>query len=284
MMSLRSAIPDKDIPQHLPPPSEIAPLVVQFTNNCVPLSCFSRTISCLMAIYDWKLSRADDGSPKCLAHNVVSLYRPQTPSQIVLVDTGHTFQVHVRPEEGLDQDDMAEICFEIKDTIFTAIKQVFDRLNLSGIEATLAFVCPCEGKPLAHPASSYRFNFKWRLSCPVYKESKQTSKHHLMWLETPPTNTKRPTLEQLYGLKVPEEVGTNYRKLGTFLLNDESGCKIDVLEHDCFRQAHDVTMKILQNWLAGKGGPPTWQTLVESLRRCELNTLADKIQQKYLPQ
>ena len=51
MMSLRSAIPHNDISKHLPPPSsEIAPLVVQFTNNCDPLSCFSRTISCLMAI------------------------------------------------------------------------------------------------------------------------------------------------------------------------------------------------------------------------------------------
>ena len=38
MMSLRSAIPYNDISKHLPPPSEIAPLVVQFTSNGVPLS------------------------------------------------------------------------------------------------------------------------------------------------------------------------------------------------------------------------------------------------------
>ena len=63
MMSLQSAIPDKDVPQHLPPSSEIAPLVVQITNNCVPLSCFSRTIFCLLPMYNWKLSRADNGSP-----------------------------------------------------------------------------------------------------------------------------------------------------------------------------------------------------------------------------
>ena len=74
MMSLRSAIPDKDIPQHLPPSSKIAPLLVQFTKNCVPLSCFSRTISCLLVMYNWKLSRADNGCPLCLAHNIVSFY------------------------------------------------------------------------------------------------------------------------------------------------------------------------------------------------------------------
>ena len=97
MMSLRPAIPTKDIPRHLPPPSKIPPLVVQFTHNCVPLSCFSRTISCLLAMYNWKLSRAKDGSPQCLAHNVVSLFNSQMPGRIVLVDTGHSFQVHVTP-------------------------------------------------------------------------------------------------------------------------------------------------------------------------------------------
>ena len=68
-----------------------------------------------------------------------------------------------------------------------------------------------------------------------------------------PTNTKKPTLEQLYELNAPEEVGTNNKKLGTFPLNDKTSCKVEVLEHDYFRQNHDVTMKILQNWLAGKG-------------------------------
>ncbi|CAI8022964.1 Ras-related protein Rab-8, partial [Geodia barretti] len=150
MMSLQQPIPDKDILRHLPPPSAIAPLVVQFTNNCVPLSCFSRTISCLLATYDWKLTRADDGSPQCLSHNVVSLYMPQTPGQIVLVDAGHSFQVHISPGKGLHRNDMAMICYQVKETVFAAIKQVFDCLNLAGIEATPAFFCPCKGKPLYH--------------------------------------------------------------------------------------------------------------------------------------
>ena len=90
MMSLRSAISDEELPQHITAPSEIAPLVVKFTKDCVPLSCFSSTISCLLAMYDWKLSRSEDGSPECLAHNAVSLYDPQLPVQIILIDTGHT--------------------------------------------------------------------------------------------------------------------------------------------------------------------------------------------------
>ena len=79
MMSLRPAIPDKDIPQCIPPPSEIAPLVVKFSKDCVPLSCFSSTISCLLSM---RLSRAgtDNDSPECLTHNVVSLFDPQLPA------------------------------------------------------------------------------------------------------------------------------------------------------------------------------------------------------------
>ena len=87
MMCLRQAIPDKDIPQYIPASSEIAPLVIQFTKNCVPLSCFGRTISCLLAMYDWKLSRADNGSPKHLASNFVtlfSLFDSQLPVEILL--------------------------------------------------------------------------------------------------------------------------------------------------------------------------------------------------------
>ena len=282
MMCLQKPIPNKDLPQHLPPPSEIAPLVVQFTKNCVPLSCFSRTISCLLAMYDWKLSRADDGSPQCLSHNVVSLYKPQTPGQIVLFDMGHSFQVHIKPSKGLDRNDMTKICFQVKETILTGIKQVFDRLNLSGIEATPAFICHCGVKPLSHSASPSLFNSKWLLSCSLTGESIGTaSEHHMMWLDTPATETEKPSLPKLLKLNVVEGVGTQFLSLGTFLLNDDTGCLMDAIEHDCLGQTHRITRKILQQWLAGKGQPPTWHVLCTTLRNCNLNVLADKIEQQY---
>ena len=58
--------------------------VMQFEYNVRGLAT-SCVISCLLAIYDWRLSRSEDGSPECLAHNVVSLYDPHLPVQIVLV-------------------------------------------------------------------------------------------------------------------------------------------------------------------------------------------------------
>ena len=281
MMSLRSAVPDKDVPRYLPPPSEIAPLVVQFTNKCVPLSCFSRTVSCLLAMYDWKLSRDDDGSLLCLAHNIVSLYKPLTPGQIVLMDTGHNIQVHIRPEKGLDGKDMATICYQVKETILSAIKKVFSLLSFTGIEATAAFFCPC--KPLLHSATPSLFNSKWLLSCSLTKQSVgPASDHHLLWLDAPATETEKPSLPKLLDLEVVEKIGTEYEKFGTFLLKDDIGVLVDAIERDCLGKTHRITRKILQEWLAGKGEPVTWACLVKTLHRCKLNALADEIQQQHL--
>ena len=283
MMSLRSAVPDKDVPRHLPPPSNIAPLVVQFTNKCVPLSCFSRTVSCLLAMYDWKLSRADDGSLLCLAHNIVSLYKPFTPGQIVLVDTGHNIHVHIRPGKGLDGKDMTTICYQVKETILSAIKKVFSLLSFTGIEATAAFLCPCKKKPLLHSATPSLFNSKWLLICSLTEQSEgPASNHHLLWFDAPATETEKPSLPKLLDLEVIENIGTDYEKFGTFLLKDDKGVLVDAIKHDCLGKTHGITKKILQEWLAGKGEPVTWACLVETLHRCKLNTLADEIQQQHL--
>ena len=55
---------------------------------------------------------------------------------------------------------------------------------------------------------------------------------HLMWLQTSPTESEKPTLLQLYDLNVLKEVGTHYRILGTFLLRDDTGCIVDAIEQD----------------------------------------------------
>ena len=283
MMSLRSAVPDKDIPRYLPSPSEIAPLVVQFTNNCVPLSCFSRTVSCLLAMYDWKLSRAHDGSPLCLAHNIVSLYKPLTPSQIVLVDTGHDIQVHIRPGKGLDGKDMATICYQVKETILAATKKVFSLLSLTRIEATTAFLCPCKNNPRLHSATLSLFNSKRLLSCSLTEQSVgPASDHYLLWHDAPATETEKPSLPKLLDLEVIEKIGTEYKKFGTFLLKDDTGVLVDAIDRDCLGKTHRITGKIFQEWLAGKGEPVTWACLVQTLHRCKLNALADEIQQQHL--
>ena len=282
MMCLQKPIPDKDLPQHLPPPSEIAPLVVQFTKNCVPLSCFSRTISCLLAMYDWKLSRGDNGSPQCLAHNVVSLYKPRTPGQIVLVDNGYSFQVYIRPGKGIDQNDMAKVCFQVKETLFTAIKQVFDILHLDGIEASPAFFCPCERECASHFASPDLFNSKWHLYCSINDECVgKASDHHLLWLDTPSPVTETPSLPKLLELNIHKDIGPNYKIFGTLLLRDKTGMVVEGIK-DCYRTPQNITLQILQEWLIGRGESITWQSLAQALRSSDLNVLADRVANKYI--
>jgi hypothetical protein len=208
---------------------------------------------------------------------------PQTPGQIVLVDAGHSFQVHISPGKGLHRNDMAMIiCYQVKETLFAAIKQVFDCLNLAGIEATPAFFCPCKGKPFYHSASPSLFNSRWLLSCSLNQQSAgEAGDHHLMWLDAPATETEKPSLPKLLELGVEEAIGTHYLSFGTFLLNDKTGSQIDVIEHDCLGKSHRIIRKILQEWLAGRGKPCTWETLTITLHDCKLNTLAKKIKQQY---
>ena len=94
---------------------------------------------------------------------------------------------------------------------------------------------------------------------------------------------EKPSLPKLLEFDIPERVGAGYRKLGTFLLNDETGSLVDAIENDCLGKSQRITLKILQDWLQGKGGElPTWQTLVQTLRRCKLTDLADQIQREVL--
>ena len=282
MMCLQKPILDKDLPQHLPPPSEIAPLVVQFTKNCVPLSCFSRTISCLLAMYDWKLSRGDKGSPQCLAHNVVSLYTPQTPGQVVLADMGHSLQVHIKTNGGIKPKSFPSICFHVKETISAAIKHVFELLNLAGIEASSAFICPCLGVPHSHTASAYLFQSQWLLRCSVTGNSAGAAENkHQVWLEAPVVEQGKPSLPKLLGLNVPLNVGVSFFQFGVLLLNDEYGALVEILEHDCNGKCECIVRKILVEWLKGRGRALSWKTLSDTLRECSLSSLADDIDSTY---
>ena len=282
MMSLRPVISDRDIPQFIPAPSKIAPLVVKFSKDCVPLSCFSSTISCLLSMYDWRLSRADNGSPECLAHNVVSLFNPATPGQIILVDVGHSFQIHINSDRDTNSTDFPEICFQVKETVFTAIKQVFDRLQLTGIEISLAFICPCPKEPLTHSASPFLFKKRWFLHCSISEKSVgAATEQHTMWLDTPVAEKEKPSLPKLLELDIPAKVGAYYREFGTLLLNDITGSLVHAIEIECSGTPHRITFKILQEWVIGKGQPVTWQALIQTLRHCNFTLLADQINQEY---
>ena len=202
-------------------------------------------------------------------------------SVVVLLDVGHSLQIHIRASQDTDPAHFPDICFQVRETVFGAVEQVFEMLHLSGIETSPAFICPCPRKPHAHSASVYQFKSKWILHCCVSeKDVGAAEKKHIMWLDTSVAEIMKPSLPKLLQFKVPQKVGTRYSDFGIFLLNDEDGSQIQVLENDCLGKCERIVRNILSDWLQGKGKPVTWKELIETLRDCDLNELADTIQEK----
>ena len=90
-----------------------------------------------------------------------------------------------------------------------------------------------------------------------------------------------PTLPQLLRLKIPQRVGANYSTFGILLLNDTVGSRVDSLEELSNKKPEKIVLRILQEWLEGRGVEPvTWETLIKTLRDCDLSALADEVHQK----
>ena len=78
-------------------------------------------------------------------------------------------------------------------------------------------------------------------------------------------------------INIVERIGTTYNKFGIFLLNDESGVKVESIAKEESKVV-DMSLKILSKWLQGEGiQPPTWSTLIQVLRQSNLAVLADEI-------
>ena len=75
------------------------------------------------------------------------------------------------------------------------------------------------------------------------------------------------------------EVAIKYVQFGTFLLEDKSGSRVQIMARKHHYDAEQINMEIIQEWLTGRGKQPvTWATLVEVLHDIELSTLASEIE------
>ena len=70
MMSLLAD--KKDIQDHLPSSSKVAPLVIHFSNGCVPNGCFGNVISCHILKYNRKVCQTEQNVlHTILSHSVI---------------------------------------------------------------------------------------------------------------------------------------------------------------------------------------------------------------------
>ena len=179
MMCLLPTIPDQ--PQHIPFSSNIEPLVVKFTDDCVPLGCYGSTVSCLLSTFKWKVNRKGDRTPECLSHNIVSLHDPEL-NKIVLVDSTRHITVYIDADDD-DCEFLPEICSQIRETVCNALKTVFEIMRLVEVEVSPAVLCPCKESSEPHSACLFKGKSKHFLRCSITDSRVgEAQEKHMMWL------------------------------------------------------------------------------------------------------
>ena len=81
-------------------------------------------------------------------------------------------------------------------------------------------------------------------------------------------------------ISIIEETAHAYRKIGTILLNDRRGVRVDTFEIDENWKSHKIMRGIYRQWIV-EDEYHSWTTLTECLRDCNLNTLAFIIEQHF---
>ena len=152
MMSLLADRCKDCIQECLPSPSMVAPLLIHFSSGCVPNGCFGSTTACLISTYNWEVCRTEEGSPECLAHNIVTLSDPTLPVTVTMVNCTRHLEIHVNMAEVMEKD-FNNICIKVCQTVFAAIEKVFKVMRFEDVEVKPAFLCPCKCRPKSHAAT-----------------------------------------------------------------------------------------------------------------------------------
>ena len=125
---------------------------------------FSSAISCLLSTYEQTVSRNEDNSPECLAHNIVLLCCSPHLLKVVLVDSSDHIEIYV--------EDLPETFHQ---EIFGAIRKVLDIMHLTEIKIIPAVLCPCKKVSQSHPASLIQVKSEKLLYCPKTKSTQGTA-------------------------------------------------------------------------------------------------------------
>ena len=147
MMSLLPDITNDEIDKILPPSSNVAPLVIQFSGDCVPIGLFGNIIACAISRHNWSFN-LNAHPPK---HNIVTICPPNIPLNVTVVDSAQFLQVHIN-SDGLEEKDLLNFCPKIQSEIFAILEKVFDRMYFTNLEVRPAFLCSCDESSSLHLA------------------------------------------------------------------------------------------------------------------------------------
>ena len=146
-------------------------------------------------------------------------------------------------------------------------------LDWDKIKISPAVVCECTS---THHFAEFSRN---SLYCSESTSISKANEKQLLWMGED-TNLQ-PDLPELLRLRIPEGVGVEYFNFGIYLLDDKTGQQLGTFESDCHYQAEPIVKRILRSWLTREPTPITWKNLIETLRKSNLNTLADYVERSH---
>ena len=168
--------------KRLLPRSSVAVFVVRFSNDCVPNGTFVGSLSRLLSAHGWMICHKEDGTPQCLAHNIVMLHDPKLPATITYVNATRHIELHVM---CINADDFPSIFPQIRNTIFSAINTTIKIMRFVRITIEDAFLCNCDlSKSLSHAATLHRVGQMFFLQCTKVTGFKcPVNKTHEVWIQ-----------------------------------------------------------------------------------------------------
>ena len=81
-------------------------------------------------------------------------------------------------------------------------------------------------------------------------------------------------------INIIEESAATYHKIGTILLQDRHGRRVEIIEIDERWKSANIMREIYKQWIADDQHY-SWATLTDCLRQCHLKTLAYRIEQHF---
>ena len=86
------------------------------------------------------------------------------------------------------------------------------------------------------------------------------------------------TLTSLEGINIIEESAPYYREICAILLNDKHGSRVENIELD--EKKGEEKMRAVYSWWMRESQYHSWDTLLDCFRKCHLNSLAHRIEEK----
>ena len=173
----------KDIPdiKSFLPQSSVAVFVVHFSDDSVPNGTFGGSISYLLSAHKWQVCLKEDGTPCCLAHNIVSIHDPTMPGRITYVNTTRHFELHV---SCANAKVYASMFPRIRKTIFNAIHATFAVMHFEDVTIQDAFLCSCNiSESKSHAATLHCFEQTPFLKCTITGCDFEVNDSQRIWMQ-----------------------------------------------------------------------------------------------------